>query len=65
MSHLSESAESIAKAAKEAFEVSQLIPVSERTRALTAIKHELESSKAEILEANMRDMEVRFFLHSP
>lgn len=58
MSHPAESAESIAKAAKDAFEASQLIPVSERTRALSAIKHELELSKTEILEANRKDMEV-------
>jgi hypothetical protein len=52
------SAQCIAIAAKEAFNASQLIPVSERTRALAAIKHELAASKLEILQANKKDMEV-------
>lgn len=49
----------IAQAAKAAFEASQLIPSSERVQALYEIRKELESSKAEILEANRKDLEVR------
>lgn len=49
----------IAQAAKAAFEASQLIPPSERVKALHEIKKELENSKADILEANRKDLEVR------
>ena len=52
-------AEAIAKAAKTAFEASQLIPTSERVRALHEIRNELEASKASILAANKEDMDVR------
>lgn len=48
----------LAKAAKSAFEASQLLDSLERTKALNLIKHELELQKTEILEANRRDMEV-------
>ncbi|KAI0339485.1 gamma-glutamyl phosphate reductase [Trametopsis cervina] len=49
-------AASIAKAAKAAFEASQLIPSSERVQALREISKELESSKAQILDANRKDL---------
>ena len=52
-------AEHIARAAKAAFEASQLVPSSERVKALYEIRKELEASKLEVLEANRRDMEVR------
>ena len=50
--------ESIARAAKLAFETSQLLPASERTNALRAITKELQANKSQILEANRKDMEV-------
>ncbi|KAF9645384.1 gamma-glutamyl phosphate reductase [Thelephora ganbajun] len=49
--------ESIARAAKLAFEASQLLPASERTNALRAITKELQANKSQILEANRKDME--------
>ena len=52
-------AERIAQAAKAAYEASQLIPSSQRVKALYEIIKELESSKAEILEANRKDLKVR------
>ena len=52
-------AEHIARAAKAAFEASQLVPSSERVRALYEIRKELEVLKVEILEANKKDLEVR------
>ena len=51
-------AASIAKAAKAAFEASQLIPSSERVRALHELRKELEAAKGAILEANRADLEV-------
>lgn len=48
----------IAKAAKAAFEASQLIDSSERVQALHLIKGELEEHKDEILAANKEDLEV-------
>lgn len=53
------SAESIAKASKAAFEASQLIPPAERIKALQEIRNELESAKDAILAANRTDLEVR------
>ncbi|KAH9849927.1 gamma-glutamyl phosphate reductase [Lenzites betulinus] len=50
-------AEVIAKAAKAAFEASQLIPSSERVRALQEIRTELEAAKDAILAANRADLE--------
>ncbi|KAI0664367.1 gamma-glutamyl phosphate reductase [Cubamyces menziesii] len=50
-------AASIAKAAKAAFEASQLIPSSERVRALHEIRKELEAAKDAILQANRTDLE--------
>ena len=58
MSSDTSAAEAIAKAAKNAFEASQLIPTSERVRALHEIRNELEASKASILAANKEDMDV-------
>lgn len=57
-------AESIAKAAKAAFETSQLIPASERVLALHEIRKELETAKNEILTANKRDLEVHVIVVS-
>ncbi|KAF8637608.1 hypothetical protein AX17_002677 [Amanita inopinata Kibby_2008] len=47
----------IAKAAKSAFEASQLIDSSERVKALHAIRSELQSRKTEILAANVEDLQ--------
>ena len=49
----------IAKAAKSAFEASQLVDSSERVKALSLIKSELEALRDEIQKANKEDMEVR------
>jgi glutamate-5-semialdehyde dehydrogenase len=51
-------AQVIAKAAKAAFEESQLIPSSERINALHEIRKALEDSKTEILQANQEDLKV-------
>ncbi len=51
-------AKAIAKAAKAAFEASQLIPSSERVQALREIRKELEAAKDTILAANKLDLEV-------
>ncbi|KAF8347780.1 gamma-glutamyl phosphate reductase [Amanita rubescens] len=51
------SAVDIAKAAKSAFEASQLVPTDERVEALHVIRQELESRKAEILAANSEDLQ--------
>jgi len=53
------SSEEIAKAAKAAFEQSQLIPAAERIVALEAIRKELAAHKDEILAANLEDVKVR------
>ncbi|GAA5849059.1 hypothetical protein JCM8547_006429 [Rhodosporidiobolus lusitaniae] len=50
-------AEDTARAAKEAFDASQLLDSSERHRALLALKDALTQHKDEILEANKRDIE--------
>ncbi|KAI0759204.1 gamma-glutamyl phosphate reductase [Trametes elegans] len=50
-------AENIAKTAKTAFEASQLIPTSERLKALQEIRKELEVAKDSILAANRVDLE--------
>ena len=52
------SALEIARAAKAAFEASQLIASSERIIALNVIKDELTANKGEILAANRQDLEV-------
>jgi len=54
----SSTAEVIARSAREAFEASQLIDVSERDVALKAIREILKTSKDEVLSANKQDMEV-------
>lgn len=51
-------AEVIAKATKAAFEASQLIPSSERIKALREIRTELEAAKDDILAANRADLQV-------
>ncbi|THU91534.1 gamma-glutamyl phosphate reductase [Dendrothele bispora CBS 962.96] len=50
-------AHKIAKAAKYAFENSQLIPASERVKALQEIRNVLDANKTEILEANKLDLQ--------
>jgi glutamate-5-semialdehyde dehydrogenase len=55
---MSSIASDIAKAAKQAFEASQLIPSPQRIIALNAIKDELDASKQDILAANRQDLEV-------
>ncbi|KAF8661289.1 hypothetical protein AX16_001388 [Volvariella volvacea WC 439] len=50
-------AEDIAKAAKTAFEQSQLVPSDERIKALHAIRNELANLKNEILAANKEDLQ--------
>ena len=52
------SAETVARAGKEAFDASQLLEASERTKALSAIKRALTDAKVEILAANARDVQV-------
>lgn len=56
---MSLSAETIAQTAKAAFEASQLISSTERTRALHEIRNELAANKESILRANGEDMAVR------
>lgn len=56
-------AESIAIAARRAFEASQLVDPSERDVALKAIRETLQASKDEILAANKKDMEVSVLLN--
>lgn len=55
-------AESIAIAARRAFEASQLVDPSERDVALKAIRETLQAAKDEILAANKKDMEVGVLL---
>ncbi|KDQ51030.1 hypothetical protein JAAARDRAFT_41492 [Jaapia argillacea MUCL 33604] len=55
--HETKPAETIARAAKAAFEASQLVPASERVIALQEIRKELEASKDAILLANNKDLE--------
>lgn len=55
-------AESIAIAARRAFEASQLVNPSERDVALKAIRETLQASKDEIIAANKKDMEVSVLL---
>lgn len=51
-------AHDIAKAAKTAFQDSQIIPSSERVNALYEIRKSLEANKAEIIKANEEDLKV-------
>ncbi|CCA67891.1 related to glutamate-5-semialdehyde dehydrogenase [Serendipita indica DSM 11827] len=53
---MSKSALEIAKAARAAFEASQLLTSEQRTNALLAVRDELERQKDAVLEANRRDM---------
>ena len=59
---MSTNAEAIAQTAKAAFEASQLISTSERTRALHEIRKELDANRDVILKANGEDMAVRSLL---
>ncbi|KAI0675934.1 gamma-glutamyl phosphate reductase [Trametes maxima] len=52
-----DAAHTIARAAKASFESSQLIPSSERIKALQEIRQELEAAKDAILSANRLDLE--------
>lgn len=54
-------AEIVAKAAKKAYDASQLLDAAERTRALVALKLALTEGKDEILAANALDIAVRSF----
>ncbi|KAF7310055.1 Aldedh domain-containing protein [Mycena indigotica] len=54
-------AEEIAKAAKTAFEESQLVPAEERVTALRHIRAALEANKATILAANVVDVHAAKF----
>ena len=56
---MSATAKDIARAAKAAFEASQLIESHERTVALQVLVEELEKLKSNILAANREDLEVR------
>lgn len=59
MSTLSDSsAQDIAKAAKSAFNQSQLLDAEQRVKALHEISDALEAAKAEILAANQEDLKV-------
>ena len=60
--------EEIARSAKAAFQESQLLPSSERTKALEAIREQLKLRKWDILAANVEDLKVcvlynLFFFH--
>ena len=57
-SSTSSPAESIARAAREAFEASQLVDPEKRNDALRSIRDVLKENKDEILAANEKDMEV-------
>lgn len=48
----------VAKAAKSAFEASQLFDAHERVKALQAIREELQRQQSEIVAANKRDLQV-------
>jgi glutamate-5-semialdehyde dehydrogenase len=50
--------EEIARSVKAAFQVSQLLPSSERITALLAIQKQLVIRKSEILAANVEDLKV-------
>ncbi|KZP01729.1 glutamate-5-semialdehyde dehydrogenase [Calocera viscosa TUFC12733] len=51
------SAEEIAKAAKKAFEASQLVTTEQRNEVLESIRHALQASKDKVFEANKLDLE--------
>ncbi|KAJ8518316.1 hypothetical protein ONZ45_g4604 [Pleurotus djamor] len=50
-------AEEVARAAKAAFEASQLVPPSERISALHEIKNQLDTMKDAVLAANKQDLQ--------
>merc|ERR1711939_285617 len=52
------SAEAVARAAKEAFDSSQVLDASERMRALEAVRRGLVEAKDEVLAANAKDLEL-------
>lgn len=54
-------AEIVARAAKTAYDASQLLDASERTKALVALKSALSEAKQEILAANAVDIAVSHF----
>jgi glutamate-5-semialdehyde dehydrogenase len=56
---MSKGAVETAKAARLAFEASQVISSEERSEALLAVRTELERQKERVLEANRQDMDVR------
>lgn len=58
----SSSAESVARAAKAAFDAAQLLAdgPSERVRALKLVREALQEHKQRVLDANAQDMEVRY-----
>lgn len=58
MSESSNAAEGIARSARQAFEASQLVDVSERNVALQAIRKVLEQKREDVLAANKKDMDV-------
>ena len=60
-----QSTEQIARAAKAAFEESQLVDASERVLALQIIKQELEALRPEIEAANKADLEVLHITLAP
>jgi len=55
---MSKGAMETAKAARLAFEASQVVSSSERSEALLTVRAELERRKDRVLEANKQDMEV-------
>lgn len=55
---MSKSAAEIAKAARLAFDASQLVTPEERSNALLAVRQELERQKEIVLQANKKDMDV-------
>lgn len=52
--------EEVARAAKVAFENSQLLGATDRVNALHSIREELEARKSQIFEANQEDLRVSF-----
>lgn len=58
MSSSTSLAETIAKAAREAFEASQLVDAERRNDALRSIRDVLQENKDAVLAANEKDMEV-------
>lgn len=63
-SSTSSPAETIARAAREAFEASQLVDPEKRNDALRSIRDVLKENKDEILTANEKDMEVSSVVRS-